>query len=98
MVDSTVWSGHCNGIENPQIDYLHRVMDTMPSLIDDLILAEVLQRHPSDAGFERVRRALEKHMQVAMVDPELALQSARSYRLLRSIWARPCDRTACPYR
>jgi len=83
IVDSTVWVDYFNGIENPQTDYLHQIVDKTPILIGDLILAEVLQGFRNDTDFEKARRALGKYMQVAMVDPELALQSARNYRLLR---------------
>lgn len=83
IVDSTVWVDYFNGIENPQTDHLHQIVDKAPILIGDLILAEILQGFRSDADFEKARRALGKYMQVAMVNPELALQSARNYRLLR---------------
>lgn len=83
IVDSTVWVDYFNGIENPQTDYLHQNADKTPILIGDLILAEVLQGFRGDADFEKARRALAKYIQVAMVNPELALQSARNYRVLR---------------
>jgi len=83
IVDSTVWVDYFNGVENPQTDYLDRIADKTPILIGDLILAEVLQGFREDSDFEKARRALGKYMQVEMVNPELALQSARNYRLLR---------------
>lgn len=83
VVDSTVWIDYFNGLENPQTDYLDQIVDRTPILIGDLILAEVLQGFRDDSDFEEARRALSKYLQVAMVNPELALQSARNYRLLR---------------
>lgn len=83
IVDSTVWVDYFNGVENPQTDYLDQIADKTPILIGDLILAEVLQGFREEADFEKARRALGKFMQVEMVNPELALQSARNYRLLR---------------
>lgn len=83
IVDSTVWVDYFNGVENPQTDYLDQIADKTPILIGDLILAEVLQGFREDADFEKARRALGKYMQVEMVNSELALQSARNYRLLR---------------
>jgi len=83
VVDSTVWIDYFNGVENPQTDYLHLIADKTPILIGDLILAEVLQGFREDADFEKARRALGKYIQVEMVNPELALQSARNFRLLR---------------
>ena len=83
LVDSTVWVDYFNGIENPQTDYLHQIADKTPILVGDLILTEVLQGFREDADFEKARRAMGKYMQMEMVNPELALQSARNYRLLR---------------
>jgi predicted nucleic acid-binding protein len=83
VVDSTIWIDYFNGVENPQTDYLHQIADKTPILIGDIILAEVLQGFREDADFEKARRALGKYKQVQMVNPTLALQSARNYRLLR---------------
>jgi len=83
VVDSTVWVDYFNGIGNPQTNYLDQIVDKAPVLIGDLILAEVLQGFRDDSDFEKARRTLGKFMQVEMVNPELALQSAHNYRLLR---------------
>ncbi len=83
VVDSTVWVDYFNGVENPQTNHLDQIADQTPILIGDLILAEVLQGFREDVDFEKARRALGKFSQVQMVNPELALQSARNYRLLR---------------
>jgi predicted nucleic acid-binding protein len=83
IVDSTVWIAYFNGLENPETDYLHTMVDKMPILIGDLILTEVLQGFRVDSDFEKARRTLGKYIQVEMVSPALALQSARNYRLLR---------------
>jgi len=83
IVDSTVWIDYFNGLENPQTNYLDQIVDRTPILVGDLILAEVLQGFRDDSDFEEARRALSKYIQVEMVNTELALQSARNYRLLR---------------
>jgi predicted nucleic acid-binding protein len=83
VVDTTVWVDYFNGIENPQTDFLNLILDKTPILIGDLILTEVLQGFRHDLDFEKVSRALSKYMQVSMVSPVLAVQSARNYRLLR---------------
>ena len=83
VVDSTVWIDYFNGLETPQTDYLHNMLDKTPILIGDLILAEVLQGFRADPDFEKARRTLGKFLQVNMVSPALALQSARNYRALR---------------
>jgi predicted nucleic acid-binding protein len=83
VVDTTVWVDYFNGVENPQTDFLHSVLDTTPVLMGDLILAEVLQGFRHDPDFEKARRTLGKFTQESMVDPVLAVQSARNYRFLR---------------
>lgn len=83
VVDTSVWIDYFNGVENSQTNFLHTVLDNTPILIGDLILAEVLQGFRHDPDFEKVRRTLGKFMQVSMVSPTLAVQSARNYRFLR---------------
>jgi len=83
VVDSTVWIDYFNGVENAQTNYLHQIADKTPILIGDLILAEVLQGFREDTDFEKARRALGKYIQIEMLNHELALQSARNYRMLR---------------
>ena len=83
IVDSTVWVDYFNGVGNPQTDYLHQIVDKTPNLIGNLILAEVLQGFRDDTDFETARRIFAKFRQVEMVNADLALQSARNYRLLR---------------
>jgi predicted nucleic acid-binding protein len=83
VVDTSVWIDYFNGVENPQTNFLHSVLNTTPILIGDLTLAEVLQGFRYDPDFEKVRRTLGKFMQESMVNPALAVQSARNYRFLR---------------
>lgn len=82
IVDSTVWVDYFNGVKNSQTDYLYQIADKTPILIGDLILAEVLQGFRNDTDFETARRILGKFLQVEMVNPDLAVQSARNYRVL----------------
>jgi len=83
IVDSTVWVDYFNGVKNQQTDYLYQIADKTPILIGDLILAEVLQGFRNDTDFETARRILGKFLQVEMVNPDLAVESARNYRSLR---------------
>ncbi|MBM4427811.1 MAG: PIN domain nuclease [Chloroflexi bacterium] len=83
VVDTSVWVDYFNGVENPQTDFLNAILDKTPILIGDLILAEVLQGFRHDPDFEKVRRQLGKFLQESMVNPVLAVQSARNYRFLR---------------
>jgi predicted nucleic acid-binding protein len=83
VVDTSVWVDYFNGVENPQTDFLHSILDATPILIGDLILTEVLQGFRLDPDFEKVRRTLGRFTQANMVDTALAVQSARNYRFLR---------------
>jgi predicted nucleic acid-binding protein len=83
VVDTSVWVDYFNGVETPQTDFLHTILDKRPILVGDLILAEVLQGFRHDPDFEKVRRTFGKFNQVGMVNPVLAIQSARNYRFLR---------------
>lgn len=83
IVDTSVWVDYFNGIENSQTDFLNTILDKTPILIGDLILTEVLQGFRHDPDFEKVRLVLGKFTQTNMVDTDLAVQSARNYRLLR---------------
>jgi predicted nucleic acid-binding protein len=83
VVDTSVWIDYFNGVKNPQTDFLDTVLDNTPIIIGDLILAEVLQGFRYDPDFEKVRRTFGKFMQESMVNPALAVQSARNYRFLR---------------
>ena len=54
VVDTSVWVDYFNGVENPQTDFLHSILDANPILIGDLILTEVLQGFRHDPDFETV--------------------------------------------
>jgi predicted nucleic acid-binding protein len=84
LVDSTVWIDYFNGRFTPQTDYLDRILSDQLVLVGDLILAEVLQGFRDDTEFEQARQALGHFSQVSMVNPALAVQSARNYRTLRA--------------
>ena len=83
LVDSTVWIDFFNGHVTPETDLLDRILPEVPILVGDLILGEVLQGFRSEADFEQAFRALNKFTQVSLVNPTLAVQSARNYRALR---------------
>ena len=83
VVDSTVWIDYFNGQVNPHTDYLDAAFGVQSILVGDIILGEVLQGFRSEADFEKARQALGKFPQVGMLNPALAVQSARNYRTLR---------------
>jgi len=83
VVDSTVWIDYFNGAETPQVEFLDFNLDKALILVGDLILAEVLQGFRLAQNFESACRLLTRFTQAQMVSPALAMQSARTYRLLR---------------
>ena len=85
LVDSSVWIDYFNGAVTPHTDYLHATLAQREILVGDIILAEVLQGFRNDTDFEAARWALGQFRQVAMLNPELAVQSARHYRALRKV-------------
>lgn len=85
LVDSSVWIDYFNGSATPQTDYLHAALAEREILVGDIILAEVLQGFRSDADFDAALRALSGLEQAAMLDPDLAVRSARHYRTLRKL-------------
>jgi predicted nucleic acid-binding protein len=83
VVDSTVWIDYFNGVDTPQVEFLNRALEQTPILVGDLILTEVLQGFRHEADFETARRLLTRFTQAQMVNPTLAVRSAKNYRLLR---------------
>ena len=84
LVDSSVWIDYFNGTATSQTDFLDRILGEQPILVGDLILAEVLQGFRRDDDFDAARRALLSFQVVEMLNPDLAVQSARNYRVLRA--------------
>jgi hypothetical protein len=84
LVDSTVWIDYFKGVRSPMTDYLDEILGEQIVLVGDIILAEVLQGFRRDRDFERAREALGRFPQVNLIDPELAVKSARNLRNLRA--------------
>jgi predicted nucleic acid-binding protein len=85
LVDSTVWIDFFNGRITPQTDYLVGTISNQPILVGDIILGEVLQGFQKETHFEKALLALGKFQQVSLLSPELAVQSAGNYRVLRAM-------------
>jgi predicted nucleic acid-binding protein len=83
LVDSSVWIAYFNGVVAPQTSYLRAQIARREIVVGDIILAEVLQGFRREADFEKARLALGHFPQVPMLNPELAVQSARYDRGLR---------------
>jgi hypothetical protein len=77
--------GYFNGQITPETSALDKILGTEEIVIGDIILAEVLQGFRSDQDFEAALSALAKFKQASMLNPKIAIQSARNYRQLRKV-------------
>jgi predicted nucleic acid-binding protein len=84
IVDSTVWIDFLAARETPQTLLVKNEFAGRKIGLADLILCEVLQGLRGDARFDRIRLLL---MTLTVLDTggtELAVASARNYRVLRT--------------
>jgi predicted nucleic acid-binding protein len=84
FIDSSVWIGHLRNIETPAVTALRRIERTQDILVGDIVLLEVLQGARDDLHAGLIERHLRQFSVVSMLDPELAVEAAHNYRLLRS--------------
>ena len=83
MVDSSVWINYFNGISTWQTDLLDNYLSTVPVVIGDLILSEVLQGFRSDKDYKIAKDFLSTLPFRQIGGYNVAIQSAQYYRLLR---------------
>ena len=83
VVDTSVWIDYFNGVDSRQTVALDELLGERPLLMGDLILAELLQGFDNETDAHRVLNVLEPLECVAMVDRDVALESARNFRRLR---------------
>lgn len=83
VVDTSVWVDYFNGAPTPQADTLEALLGVREILVGDLILTEILQGFREERDFRRALRLLQSFTIVTMLGPELALRSAKHYRVLR---------------
>jgi predicted nucleic acid-binding protein len=83
IVDTTVWIDYIGGTANPHTEWLDRELNRQRLGLTDLILGEVLQGIQGDSDFARVRRELSKFDVFATEGEDMAVASAKNYRLLR---------------
>jgi predicted nucleic acid-binding protein len=83
IVDSSVWIDYFNGLHTSQTERLDSALGIKELGIGDLILCEVLQGFRREQEYRRVQTALLAFPVFVMGGKQLALQSARNYRLLR---------------
>lgn len=86
VVDSSVWIDHLNGSPGREVDRLRAVLadPTVPVIVGDLVLFEVLAGLRSARMADEVRDLLGSLELVGMVGPELATTAAANFRRLRT--------------
>jgi predicted nucleic acid-binding protein len=84
IVDTTVWIDYLGGVTNSHTEWFDRELDQKRLGLTDLILCEVLQGIQGDADFARTQSELSKFKVFATGGEDLAVASAKNYRILRS--------------
>ena len=85
LVDSSVWVDYFRGKPTAQTQRLEGLLDSQALAIGDLILTEVLQGCRFNREFNHVRRLLGRLDLVVLGGEDVAVESARNYRKLRSL-------------
>jgi predicted nucleic acid-binding protein len=85
IVDSSVLIDYLGGYSNPQTEWLDRHNSFRTIGITSLILTEVLQGIRDDARFAATLNALSQFAIFEIGSNEIAIQSARNYRILRGL-------------
>lgn len=83
LVDASVWIDYFNGVSTWQTNLLDDSLSSVPIVIGDLILMEVLQGFRSDKDFETAKSLLDALTVYPMGGYAVAVQSARNFRFLR---------------
>lgn len=83
LVDSSVWVDYLRNTPTWQAEELDRRLDDGSVAVGDLILTEVLQGIGPDTSFDQAYRLLSGLPLIEIAGAEVALQSARNYRILR---------------
>lgn len=84
LVDSGVWIDFFRGTASPQAEKLDSLLGIVPLAIGDLILTEVLLGCDSTREFNEVRKVLSTFAFVTLGGPDVAVEAARNFRLLRA--------------
>ena len=90
LVDSSVWIDLFADRATPQTEAGRRFLaDDERIAVGDLILVEVLQGTRDRRDFDSKRTRLAQFEQLQIVEPRVALQSARNYHRLRALGITP---------
>jgi predicted nucleic acid-binding protein len=84
IIDTTVWVDYFQGVDNPETDWLNTELDRQRLGLTDITLCEILQGVRDDRVAEEVEQQLLNFEVFETGGVELARESARNYRALRS--------------
>jgi predicted nucleic acid-binding protein len=86
LVDSSVWIANLRGARTEAVRKLRDLAQAHERIIiGDLILMEVMMGVRDEAHAVRLRRELGEFRIVPLLDPSLAEEAARNYRILRGL-------------
>jgi predicted nucleic acid-binding protein len=83
LVDSSVWIDYVNGNSTRQTDLLDHCLSSIPIIMGDLILTEVLQGFRSEEDYQTAKSFLGSLPFHHIGGYDAAIQSAQIYRSLR---------------
>ena len=83
LVDSSVWIDYFNGKPTWQTDLLSNYLSSVPIIMGDLILTEVLSGFRSEKAFNTAKTLLDELPFCQLGGCFIAVESARNYRKLR---------------
>jgi predicted nucleic acid-binding protein len=80
-----VWVDFFRNTATPPAEWLDANLGVEGILVGDLILAEVLRGFKDDHGFNDARRLLGRLHQITLGGEDVAIESARNFRKLRTL-------------
>ena len=83
LVDSSVWINYFNGLSTWQTNLLDNCLSSIPIIIGDLILTEVLQGFRSNKDYKTAKNLFNALQFRQIGGYDVAIQSAQNYRTLR---------------
>ena len=83
FIDSSVWIDYFNGRITKQTNILDSLVGNELIVVGDIILTEVLQGFQQDKDFDKARELLDCFVFKDMLGKEIAVKSAKNYRILR---------------
>lgn len=85
VVDSSVWIAWLNGSPHAAARKLEEDIDPLDIIVGDIALLEILQGARNDRHAADIRQRVDRFRLERMLDADLAVKSARNYRMLRGL-------------